>query len=126
MAKCEYAVTHLPGRGREQPVEAKIGALAGTVVSLLSDSETLQIDLHGADFNGDARPRSSSHGAYLVCEFHNGGGKFVVSRVSEEYDARDRYITRDGTRRTLAFSDLDADVTVRVNQERGTPLQLPR
>ncbi len=35
------------------------------------------------------------------------------------------YITNDGGRHTLADSDLDADATVRLNQERGTPLQLP-
>jgi hypothetical protein len=34
------------------------------------------------------------------------------------------YITTDGSRRTLAWTDLDSDATVRVNQERGTPLQL--
>lgn len=34
------------------------------------------------------------------------------------------YITADGSRRTLALADLDSDATVRVNQERGTPLQL--
>jgi hypothetical protein len=35
------------------------------------------------------------------------------------------YITQDGSRRTLSLSDLDVDATVRLNQERGTPLQLP-
>jgi hypothetical protein len=35
------------------------------------------------------------------------------------------YIASDGSRRTIALSDLDAEATVRVNQERGTPLQLP-
>jgi hypothetical protein len=35
------------------------------------------------------------------------------------------YITSGGGRRTLALSDVDADATVRLNQERGTPLQLP-
>jgi hypothetical protein len=35
------------------------------------------------------------------------------------------YITREGTRRTISASDLDADATLRLNQERGTPLQLP-
>lgn len=34
------------------------------------------------------------------------------------------YITRDGTRRTIPLSNLDVDATVRINQERGTPLQL--
>jgi len=35
------------------------------------------------------------------------------------------YITTDGGRRTIRASDLDADATVRVNEERGTPMQLP-
>lgn len=35
------------------------------------------------------------------------------------------YITTDGLRRTLALADLDSDSTIRINEERGTPLQLP-
>jgi hypothetical protein len=35
------------------------------------------------------------------------------------------YISMDGLRLTFASADLDADATVRVNQERGTSLQLP-
>jgi hypothetical protein len=35
------------------------------------------------------------------------------------------YITVDGSRRTIALADLDSAATVRVNEERGTPLQLP-
>ena len=35
------------------------------------------------------------------------------------------YITPAGNRRSLSAGDLDAGATVRVNQERGTPLQLP-
>jgi hypothetical protein len=34
------------------------------------------------------------------------------------------YITADGNRRTLAVADLDSAATQRVNQERGTPLNL--
>jgi hypothetical protein len=34
------------------------------------------------------------------------------------------YITTDGSRRTLATDDLDSNETNRINQERGTPLQL--
>ncbi|HEV3482631.1 MAG TPA: hypothetical protein VGR97_09920 [Candidatus Acidoferrales bacterium] len=34
------------------------------------------------------------------------------------------YITADGSRRTLAVADLDSAATERVNQERGTPLNL--
>ena len=35
------------------------------------------------------------------------------------------YITADGSRRTIALADLDSATTMRVNEERGTPLQLP-
>jgi hypothetical protein len=35
------------------------------------------------------------------------------------------YISPDGSRRSIPIGDLDPDATVRVNQERGTPLQLP-
>jgi hypothetical protein len=35
------------------------------------------------------------------------------------------YITAGGSRRTIAASDLYSDATKRVNEERGTPLQLP-
>ena len=35
------------------------------------------------------------------------------------------YVTADGFRRTLALTDLDHDATIRVNEERGTPLAIP-
>lgn len=34
------------------------------------------------------------------------------------------YITTEGARRTMAASDLDSPATIRVNEERGTPLEL--
>jgi hypothetical protein len=35
------------------------------------------------------------------------------------------YITAEGSRRSIAVADLNSDATVSVNEERGTPLQLP-
>ena len=35
------------------------------------------------------------------------------------------YITPDGGRRTVSASDIDSESTARVNEERGTPLQMP-
>ncbi len=35
------------------------------------------------------------------------------------------YITKDGVRRSLPLADLDVQATERINEERGTPLQLP-
>jgi hypothetical protein len=35
------------------------------------------------------------------------------------------YVTADGFRRSLSLSDLDPDATVKINEERGTPLEIP-
>jgi len=35
------------------------------------------------------------------------------------------YITAEGNRRAIPISDLDSDATVRINEERGTPLSFP-
>jgi len=35
------------------------------------------------------------------------------------------YVTADGFRRSLALSDLDPDATIKINEERGTPLEIP-
>jgi hypothetical protein len=61
-------------------------------------------------------------------------GQFVlVLRSGSEIDAvaftrtNDRivYVTADGFRRTLRLADLDSDATIRINDERGTPLENP-
>jgi hypothetical protein len=58
---------HLSRSGVRQDLRGTIGGLQGTFVELLADQAKLQLDLQGADFNGDeASP------AYLVCEFPNG------------------------------------------------------
>jgi hypothetical protein len=36
------------------------------------------------------------------------------------------YVTHEGVRRTLPLAELDFDATERINEERGTPLQLPQ
>ncbi len=53
------------------------------------------------------------------------GGKQIQTIAFTRASGRIIYITSDGSRQTIALSDLDIDATVRVNQERGTPLQLP-
>jgi len=35
------------------------------------------------------------------------------------------YVTRQGTRRSMGITELDPDATIRINEERGTSLQLP-
>ena len=36
------------------------------------------------------------------------------------------YVTKEGLRRTIALAQLDVDATVRMNEERGTSIQLPK
>jgi hypothetical protein len=52
-------------------------------------------------------------------------GKQIEAVAFTHMEDRIVYITVDGSRRTIARTDLDADATIRLNQERGTPLQLP-
>lgn len=63
-------LVHLVGREGDFP--AKVVAIEGTLVGLVSGQESLKVDLAGADFNGDGRPTGPNRGAYLVCEFRNG------------------------------------------------------
>jgi hypothetical protein len=58
------------GSGAEllQDLRGTIRELNGTIVEVCDDKRKLQVDLQGADFNGDV-----SSPAYLVCEFRNGG-----------------------------------------------------
>ncbi len=53
------------------------------------------------------------------------GGRQIQAIAFTHTNDRIIYITSDGSRRTLALSDLDTDATLRINEERGTPLQLP-
>ena len=58
---------HASGSGFRQELRATIREMKGTVVELCDDRTKLQVDLQGADFNGDL-----SAPGYLVCEFRNG------------------------------------------------------
>jgi hypothetical protein len=53
-------------------------------------------------------------------------GKQIQAVAFSRIKDRVAYITPDGGRRTIEAADLDSDATVRVNQDRGTPLQLPQ
>jgi hypothetical protein len=52
-------------------------------------------------------------------------GSQITAVAFSRQDSRIVYITPEGSRRWLAISGLDAAATVRVNEERGTSLQLP-
>jgi hypothetical protein len=54
---------------------------------------------------------------------HN--GKSVQAVAFTRMKERIIYIATDGSRHTIAAEDLDPDATIRVNEERGTPLQMP-
>lgn len=53
------------------------------------------------------------------------GGLLFAVAFTQGAD-RITYITKEGVRRGLSLADLDVDATVRINEERGTPLQFQR
>ncbi len=52
-------------------------------------------------------------------------GQEIEAVAFTRVDDRIVYITVGGGRRTVTLRELDVDATVRLNQERGTPLQIP-
>src|ERR1700730_9487374 len=76
---------HSSRSGLREDLRGAIRALRGTIVEIISDSKELQIDLQGADFNGDkSPPPGSQYAGYLVCEFRNGDRcSFYVLRAAK-------------------------------------------
>ena len=52
-------------------------------------------------------------------------GKQIEAVAFTRTNDRIVYITADGSRHTIAVTNLNSEATVRINQERGTPLELP-
>lgn len=64
---------HSSRSGVQQDSRGVVQDLKRKIVFVSSEAGNLQIDLEGAEFNGDRFvPASSSYGAYLICEFRNG------------------------------------------------------
>jgi len=64
---------HSSRSGVRQDLQGVIQDLERQTVVISSESGKLQVDLEGAEFNGDkSAPASSNYGAYLICEFRNG------------------------------------------------------
>ena len=72
---------HASGSGFRQDLQGTIRELKGTVVEVCADRTQVQVDLHGADFNGDM-----SSPAHLVCEFHN-GDRYSFDVLRHEVDS---------------------------------------
>ena len=52
-------------------------------------------------------------------------GKQIQAVAFTRMNDRIIYVTNDGSRRTIALNEIDTNATIRLNQERGTPLELP-
>jgi hypothetical protein len=66
---------HLSRAGNSRELQAAIKDIKGVIVTVSASggAEEMEIDLTGAEFNGDRRlAPNSSQGAYLVCEYRNG------------------------------------------------------
>jgi hypothetical protein len=62
---------HIHVSGKPGEFEGVVRAVMGSIVKITSESEYLDIDVCGADFNGDVRGNSTKC-TYLVCELPNG------------------------------------------------------
>lgn len=71
--------------GADRQLQATINELTASAVKLVSVSDTLHVELEGAEFNGDQNSSASSdYQAYLVCEFRNGDRCcFYVPRINK-------------------------------------------
>jgi hypothetical protein len=75
----------------------------------------------------ESEPRSvppvvaPSHDAGEFVLVRRDGGLLFAVAFTQGTD-RITYVTKEGVRRNLPLADLDADATVRMNEERGTPL----
>lgn len=59
-----------PGASRE--IHGCISEIKGKTIKIGNASETIEINLYDAEFNGDRRAAANSpYGPYLVCEFRN-------------------------------------------------------
>jgi hypothetical protein len=66
---------HLSRAGNSRELQATIKDIQGAIVRVSASvgGEETEVDLTGAEFNGDRRlAPNSSQGAYLVCEYRNG------------------------------------------------------
>lgn len=79
-------------------------------------------------------PEPEARSAQTLVEPAHEAGDFVLVRrdggllfavAFAQGTDRITYVTKEGVRRSVMLSDLDIDATVRINEERGTPLQFP-
>lgn len=52
-------------------------------------------------------------------------GRLLFAVAFTSADGRVVYVTKDGMRRSIPLSQIDVDATLRMNEERGTSVQLP-
>jgi hypothetical protein len=106
-----YYATSEPTEAEPAPQEQ--GAAAGTEVA-----EAARIEEQSAP----AASAPLEDVGQFVLALRNGSRIEAVAFTR----ANDRiiYVTADGFRRTLALADLDPDATIRINEERGTPLEI--
>jgi len=71
---------------------------------------------------GEAQPALPDEGEFTLVMTD---GTWIQAVAFTHSNYKIVYITAAGSRYTIAASDLDSDSTLRVNQERGTPLQSP-
>jgi hypothetical protein len=110
----------IPGDDDQQPAQAPQPDKAPPII-VLEQAPAAQPSAQPAGQTQEAGPPVPDQGQFILVLRD---GTKVQAVAFERRANQVIYITTDGARLTMAVSDLDTSATIRVNEERGTPLEL--
>jgi hypothetical protein len=116
--------------GGQSVDSGQIGTSAGNASGVNASLRQSSADAAGsADDSAASASEASEEAAYLPDEGQFtlvlNDGRWIEAVAFTHSNDTIVYITTAGSRYTIAANELDSDSTLRVNQERGTPLQSP-
>ena len=119
-----------PAQGEDETDSQKSGGQQESQYATIQQTPSVRQQPQQVANDNDAAPDEESR---AIPPLPDVGSFTLVTRGGYRLDAvaftrsNDRlvYITPDGGRRTIAMRDLDVDSTQRLNQELGTPIEIP-
>ena len=109
-------------RPEEEEPESAPAPVQPQVIVLQQPPEQKAPTQADSDFQQEAAPSVQDEGQFVLV-LRDGSQVQALAFMRSKDSVT--YITTEGARRSIALADLDPSETMRVNQERGTPLKLP-
>ena len=107
---------------QDQGQDQEQGARQERVQQASKQQEQLELEANNARLAQEQSESLPDEGQFTLILR---SGQEIEAVAFTRVDDRIVYITTGGGRHTVAVRELDVDATVRLNQERGTPLQIP-